>query len=68
MDRILVVGHFALDGGEPQTLSAMGKVVGLSRERIRKMRVLTGILSVDGIQRVIAGRRWLNENGVFRGR
>ena len=48
VDRILVVGHFALDGGEPQTLSAMGKVVGLSRERtrqrlnraIRKMRVL----------------------------
>ena len=48
VDRILVVGHFALDGGEPQTLSAMGKAVGLSRERtrqrlnraIRKMRVL----------------------------
>ena len=48
VDRILVVGHFALDGGEPQTLSALGKVVGLSRERtrqrlnraIRKMRVL----------------------------
>ena len=48
VDRILVVGHFALDGGEPQTLSAMGKIVGLSRERtrqrlnraIRKMRVL----------------------------
>ena len=50
VDRILVVGHFALDGGEPQTLSAMGKVVGLSRERtrqrlnraIRRMRVLAG--------------------------
>ena len=48
VDRTLVVGHFALDGGEPMTLSAMGKVVGLSRERtrqrlnraIRKMRVL----------------------------
>ena len=48
VDRILVVGHFALDGGEPQTLSALGKVVGLSRERtrqrlnraIRQMRVL----------------------------
>ena len=48
VDRILVVGHYALDGGEPQTLSALGKVVGLSRERtrqrlnraIRKMRVL----------------------------
>ena len=48
VDRILVVGHFALNGGEPMTLAAMGKVVGLSRERtrqrlnraIRKMRVL----------------------------
>jgi len=48
VDRQLVVGHFALDGGEQMTLAAMGKVVGLSRERtrqrlnnaIRKMRVL----------------------------
>jgi len=48
VDRQLVVGHFALDGGEQMTLAAMGKMVGLSRERtrqrlnnaIRKMRVL----------------------------
>ncbi len=48
VDRILVVGHFALDGGEPMTLLALGKAVGLSRERarqrlnraMRRMRVL----------------------------
>ena len=48
VDRKLVVGHFALDGGEQMTLAAMGKMVGLSRERtrqrlnnaIRRMRVL----------------------------
>ena len=47
-DRKLVVGHFALDGGEPMTLSAMGKMIGVSREgarqrlnkALRKMRVL----------------------------
>ena len=48
VDRRLVVGHFALNGGERMTLAAMGKMVGLSRERtrqrlnnaIRRMRVL----------------------------
>ena len=48
VDRQLVVGYFALDGGEEMTLAALGKVVGLSRERtrqrfnnaVRKMRVL----------------------------
>ena len=47
-DRKLVVGHFALDGGEPMTLSAMGKMIGVSREgarqrlnkALRKMRML----------------------------
>ena len=48
IDRELVVGHFALNGGEPLTLSVMGKQLGVSREgarqrlnkALRKMRVL----------------------------
>ena len=36
VDRYLVVHHFALEGGEPQTLQGMGKVLGISRERARQ--------------------------------
>ena len=50
VDRQLVVRHFGLDGREPMTLAAMGKEVGVSRERSRqrlmramnKMRILAG--------------------------
>ena len=50
VDRKLVVGHFALDGGDPMTLAQMGKMLGISRERTRqrlnramkKMRILAG--------------------------
>lgn len=36
VDRYLVVHHFALEGGEPQTLQGMGKSLGISRERARQ--------------------------------
>ena len=36
IDRQIVVGHFALNGGEPKTLQAMGKELGVSRERVRQ--------------------------------
>jgi RNA polymerase sigma factor (sigma-70 family) len=49
VDRHLVVSHFALNGGEPQTLQALGKYLGVSREAarqrlnkaMRKLRVLS---------------------------
>ena len=36
LDRQLIAGHFALDGGEPMTLQAMGESCGFSRERARQ--------------------------------
>jgi RNA polymerase sigma factor (sigma-70 family) len=36
VDRALVEGHFALGGGEPMTLQAMGQQFGFSRERARQ--------------------------------
>ena len=36
-ERILVSGAFALDGGEPRTFQAMGREMGMSRERARNI-------------------------------
>jgi DNA-directed RNA polymerase sigma subunit (sigma70/sigma32) len=36
VDRKLVIGKFALEGGEPETLQAMGNRFGISRERARQ--------------------------------
>jgi len=36
VDRKIVIGHFALYGGEAKTLQAMGKELGISRERVRQ--------------------------------
>ena len=33
IDRQIVVGHFALEGGEPKSLLGMGKELGISREK-----------------------------------
>ena len=49
VERQLVIGHFALNGGEPLTLRLLGKTIGVSREGarqrlnkvLRKMRVLS---------------------------
>ena len=49
VERQLVIGHFALNGGEPMTLGQLGKTIGVSREGarqrlnkvLRKMRVLS---------------------------
>jgi len=36
VDRQIVVGHFALDGGDARSLQQMGKEFGISRERCRQ--------------------------------
>ena len=36
VDRRIVVGHFALEGGKPKSMVGMGKELGLSRERCRQ--------------------------------
>ena len=36
VDRRIVVGHFALEGGEPKSMLGIGKELGLSRERCRQ--------------------------------
>lgn len=36
VDRQIVVGHFALEGGEPKSMLGMGKELGISRERCRQ--------------------------------
>jgi RNA polymerase primary sigma factor len=42
-ERLVLEGRFALDGGEPRTLDAIGRCLGLSRERVRQIetRALT---------------------------
>ena len=36
VDRRIVVGHFALEGGKPKSMLGIGKELGLSRERCRQ--------------------------------
>jgi len=36
VERALIEGHFALDGGDPMTLQGMGTQLGFSRERARQ--------------------------------
>ena len=51
-EKFMVSGAFALDGGEPRTFQAMGKELGMSRERarniyhraVRRMRVKASIV------------------------
>lgn len=33
-----MVTHYGLDGSPPQTLAAIGRALGLSRERVRQLR------------------------------
>ena len=36
-EKYIVAGAFALEGGEPKTFQAMGKELGMSRERARNI-------------------------------
>lgn len=40
-ERTILIRYFGLDGEEPQTLDAIGKLMGVSRERIRQIKEKT---------------------------
>jgi len=47
-ERKVIILRFGLDGGEPQTLEEIGKLFGLTRERVRQIEI-AGITKIRGI-------------------
>lgn len=39
-DRIILIGRYGLDGGDPVTLDALAPVFGVTRERVRQLQKL----------------------------
>ncbi len=57
-EKRVITMRFGLDGGEPQTLEAIGKIFGVTRERIRQIEHK----SLEKLRKIVKRKKIGREN------